>query len=93
MKPEFESQINSKQKEFNWLNEAGEKLIKAESQLNPKLASTTESNIKDTNEHWNNLNSSLFKYTVELPATILVSLYVLIDFIILFKLINFLEYK
>lgn len=73
LKPEFESQINSKQKEFNWLNKAGEKLIKAESQLNPELASTTESNIKETNEHWNKLNSSLFKYTVELPETILVS--------------------
>lgn len=93
LKPEFESQINSKQNELNWLNKAGEKLIKAEAQLNPELASTTESNIKEINEHWNKLNSSLFKYTVELPATILVSQYALNNRIILFKLIIFLEYK
>jgi len=74
LKPEFESQINSKQKEFNWLNEAGIQLIKAESQLNPQLAHNTESNLKEINESWNNLNSSLYKYTVELPTTILVNL-------------------
>lgn len=74
LKPEFESQINSKQKEFNWLNGAGNQLIKAESQINPELAKTTESNLKEINENWNNLNGSLYKYTVELPTTILVSL-------------------
>jgi hypothetical protein len=74
LKPEFESQINSKQKEFNWLNGAGNQLIKAESQLNPQLVKTTESNLKEINENWNNLNGSLYKYTVELPTTILVSL-------------------
>jgi len=74
LKPEFESQINDKQKEFSWLNEAGSKLIKAESQLNPQLTKTTESNLKEINENWNNLNRSLYKYTVELPTTILVSL-------------------
>jgi len=74
LKPEFESQINSKQKEFNWLNGTGSQLIKAESQLNPQLAKTTESNLNEINEKWNNLNSSLYKYTVELPTTILVSL-------------------
>jgi len=73
LKPEFESQINLKQKEFNWLNEAGSQLIKAESQLNPQLAHNTESNLKEINESWNNLNGSLYKYTVELPTTILVS--------------------
>uniref|UniRef100_A0A2H8TRL4 Nesprin-1 n=1 Tax=Melanaphis sacchari TaxID=742174 RepID=A0A2H8TRL4_9HEMI len=71
LKPEFESQINSKQKEFNWLNGAGNQLIKAESQLNPQLAKTTESCLKEINENWNNLNGSLYKYTVELPTTIL----------------------
>lgn len=74
LKPEFESQINSKQKELNWLNGAGNQLIKAESQINPELAKTTESNLKEINENWNNLNGSLYKYTVELPTTILVSL-------------------
>lgn len=74
LKPEFESQINIKQKEFNWLNGAGQQLITAESQLNPELASTTESNLKEINKNWNNLNNSLYKYTVELPTTILVSL-------------------
>lgn len=73
LKPEFESQINSKQKEFDWLNGAGSQLIKAESNLNPQLATTTESNLKEINENWNNLNGSLYKYTVELPTTILVS--------------------
>lgn len=72
LKPEFESQINSKQKEFNWLNETGKRLIEAESDLNPKLASTTECNLKDINETWDVLNGSLHKYTVELPTTILV---------------------
>lgn len=72
LKPEFESQINLKQKEFNWLNGAGQQLITAESQLNPELASTTESNLKEVNTVWNNLNNSLYKYTVELPTTILV---------------------
>ncbi|XP_026810785.1 uncharacterized protein LOC113552228 [Rhopalosiphum maidis] len=71
LKPEFESQINSKQKEFNWLNGAGNQLIKAESQLNPQLVKTTESNLKEINENWNSLNGSLYKYTVELPTTIL----------------------
>jgi len=71
LKPEFESQINLKQKEFNWLNGAGQQLITAESQLNPELASTTESNLKEVNTIWNNLNNSLYKYTVELPTTIL----------------------
>lgn len=74
LKPEFESQINLKQKEFNWLNEAGKQLITAEFQLNPELANTTESNLKEINENWNNLNCSLYKYTVQLPTTILVSL-------------------
>jgi len=79
LKPEFESQINSKQKEFNWLNGAGSQLIKAESQLNPQLVKATESNLKEINESWNNLNSSLYKYTVELPTTILVSfIYILL---------------
>lgn len=72
LKPEFEYQINLKQKEFKWLNEAGKQLIEAESQLNPDLASTTESNLKEMNEKWDNLNVSLYKYTVELPTTILV---------------------
>lgn len=75
LKPEFESQISSKQKEFNWLNEVGNQLIEAESKLNPELATTTESNIKDINKSWNNLNESLYRYTVELPTTILVSLF------------------
>lgn len=74
LKPEFESQINLKQKEFNWLNEAGKQLITAEFQLNPELASTIESNLKEINENWHILNCSLYKYTVELPTSILVSL-------------------
>lgn len=73
LKPEFESQINLKQKEFDWLNGAGTQLIKAESQLNPELVNNLESNIKEINEKWQNLNGSLYKYTVELPTTILVS--------------------
>lgn len=74
LKPEFESQINLKQKEFNWLNVAGRQLIAAELQLNPELASTTESNLKEINNNWNSLNGSLYKYTVELPTIILVNL-------------------
>lgn len=72
LKPEFEFQINSKQKEFNWLNAAGKQLISAESKLNPELVATTESNLKEINENWDNLNGSLYRYTVELPTTILV---------------------
>lgn len=74
LKPEFESQINLKQKEFKWLNESGKQLIEAESQINPDLASTTESSLNEINENWDNLNHSLHKYTVELPTIILVSL-------------------
>lgn len=74
LKPEFESQISSKQKEFNWLNETGKRLIEAEFDLNPELVRTTECNLKDTNETWDVLNGSLHKYTVELPTTILVGL-------------------
>lgn len=84
LKPEFESQINSKQKEFNWLNEAGKQLIIAESKLNSELATTTQSNLKEINDNWNNLNGSLYKYTVELPTTILVNLNYIIFIIILF---------
>jgi len=73
LKPEFESQINSKQKEFNWLNGAGKQLILAESKLNPELVTTTESNLKEINESWDNLNGSLYRYTVELPTILLVS--------------------
>lgn len=74
LKPEFETQISIKQKEFNWLTGAGSQLIEAESLLNPELANTTESNLKEINENWNNLRDSLYKYTVELPTTILVIL-------------------
>lgn len=73
LKPEFESQITSKQKEFNWLNCAGKQLITAESQLNPELASTVETNLKEIDENWNSLKESLYKHTVELPTMILVS--------------------
>lgn len=90
LKPEFESQINLKQKEFNWLNGAGQQLITAESKLNPELASTTESHLKEVNKNWDNLNNSLYKYTVELPTTILVSLNYLMFFVFPFdKLIIF----
>lgn len=82
LKPEFESQINSKQKEFNWLNGAGQQLIIAESKLNPELVTTTESNLKEINDNWNNLNRTLYKYTIELPTTILVCLKYLISIII-----------
>jgi len=73
LKPEFESQINSKQNEFNWLNGIGKQLISAESKLNPELVTTTESNLKEINESWDNLNGSLYRYTVELPTILLVS--------------------
>lgn len=73
LKPEFESQINSKQKEFNWLNTTGKQLISAESELNLELVTTTESNLLEINEKWDSLNKSFYKYTVELPTTILVT--------------------
>lgn len=73
LKPEFESQISSKRKEFDWLNGAGKRLVEVESNLNPDLASTAKSNLKEINDTWDNLNGSLHKYTVELPTKILVS--------------------
>lgn len=93
LKPEFESQISLKQKEFKWLNEAGKQLIEAESQINPDLASTTESNLKEVYENWDNLNNSLYKYTIELPTLILVSEIYLIFYIIFLIYLIIVEYK
>lgn len=73
LRPEFESQIDSKRKEFDWLDGAGKRLVEVESNSNPELASTTERNLKEINDTWDNLNESLHRYTVEWPTRILVS--------------------